>query len=330
MYLILLSMIKSDTNRLLVDIILMEFRLPQISGEDVARMIRTSQNTNSTTPIIAVTGYLKDLMQPHHFDTLVEKPMTFSRLTEILGRFCMWKPPPPERLGVGERRDSLSQSKRTEEPNKHPDTDMDGRASLTVENVEKVEKVSKIERAEKAVKVANLRRGSSLGQMSSYTDDDSDAPIRKSSPPPPIPRSARAEWDSLGLKEPTTNHPIVRKSSPKHLEPPGAFMNRPGLAPVLPSQTSTATASAAIIPPFTATTAQTYPMPIVTPSSPEKKSKRASLEKRNSKHEADVEDADDELSREKKPSKSRSISDFTARIKRVSAEMKRSKSNISE
>jgi len=295
-----------------VDIILMEFRLPQISGEDVARMIRTSQNTNSTTPIIAVTGYLKDLMQPHHFDTLVEKPMTFSRLTEILGRFCMWKPPPPERLGLGERRDSLSHHKCLEEPKKRSETKLEVKESPKVD------------------KGANPRRGSSLGQMSSYTDEDSDPPARKSGPTPPIPRTANTEWDSLGLKEPTTSQPIVRKASPKHLEPPGAFMHRPNLPPALPSQTSNATASASIITPFTSTTGQTYPNPIVTPSSPEKKSKRLSLEKRYSKHETDVEDADDELSKQKKPSKSRSISDFTARIKRVSAEMRRSKSNISE
>lgn len=298
-------------DKFVVDLILMEFRLPQISGEDVARMIRTSQNTNSTTPIIAVTGYLKDLMQPHHFDTLVEKPMTFSRLTEILGRFCIWKPPPPERPGLGERRDSLSHHKYLEEPKKRPETKLEAKESPKVD------------------KTVNPRRGSSLGQMSSYTDDDSDPPIRKSSPPPPIPRMANAEWDILGLKEPTTSQQIVRKASPKHLEPPGAFMHKPNLSPALPSQTSNATASASIIHPIS-TTGQTYPTPIVTPSSPEKKSKRSSLEKRHSKHETDVEDADDELSKQKKPSKSRSISDFTARIKRVSAEMKRSKSNISE
>ena len=294
----------------------MEFRLPQISGEDVARMIRTSQNTNSNTPIIAVTGYLKDLLQPHHFDTLVEKPMTFSRLTEILGRFCMWKPPPPERPGLGERRDSLSQNKRPEEPKKSPEQVTEVKTSLIVERVVKAEK--------------EIRRGSSLGQMFSCTDEDSDAPVQKSSASTDVPCSTRVEWDNLGLKEPLTNPPVARKSSPKHLEPPGAFMHRPSLAPTLPSQTSTTTVSADIIPPFPSTTAQAYPTPIVTPSSPEKKSKRASLEKRNSRHETDVEDADDELSKDKKPSKSRSISDFTARIKRVSAEMKRSKSNISE
>lgn len=296
-------------NIISVDIILMEFRLPQISGEDVARMIRTSQNTNSTTPIIAVTGYLKDLMQPHHFDTLVEKPMTFSGLTEILGRFCMWKPPPMERPQLGDRRDSLSYNKRPEESRALPDE------GKTVGLPHAVEKVTPV-------------RSSCLGHVSSYTDDDSDASVQKTSS---IPRSAKAEWDNLSLNQPSLSNPIPRKLSPKHLEPPGAFMQRPILAPALPSHTSTENASASIIPPFTSVSGLNFPTPIVTPSSPEKKSKRAALEKRNSNpNRADEEDADDELPKDRKPSKSRSISDLTARIKRVSAEMKRSKSNISE
>ncbi|KAF8467736.1 hypothetical protein BDZ91DRAFT_656753 [Kalaharituber pfeilii] len=288
------------------DIILMEVKLPQMNGEDVARMIRTTQNHNSSTPIVAVTGYLKDLMQPHHFDALVEKPMTLSRLTEVLEQFCMWEPPSPERPALGDRRDSLSQNKRAEEHK--------GKESPPP-----------------AEKSTNPKRGSSLGQMSSYSDDDSDSLSRKSGASN-ISRSVKAEWSNLGLKEPTENNPnIMRKASPKHLELPAAFMHRPPAAPALPSQTTTANVSASIIPPFSSTTGQSLPTPVITPSSPEKKPKRASMEKRtlNSK-EADVEDADDELSRERKPSKSRSISDFTARIKRVSAEMKRSKSNISE
>jgi serine/threonine-protein kinase RIM15 len=58
------------------DIIMMEFKLPQINGEDVARMIRDTKTANSQTPIVAITGYLKELQAPHHFDALIEKPPT--------------------------------------------------------------------------------------------------------------------------------------------------------------------------------------------------------------------------------------------------------------
>ncbi|KAK3044978.1 hypothetical protein LTS18_014887, partial [Coniosporium uncinatum] len=77
------------------DIIMMEFKLPQINGADVARMIRDTKNANSHTPIVAVTGYLKELQAPHHFDALIQKPPTLAKLTEVLGKSCQWKSPPP-------------------------------------------------------------------------------------------------------------------------------------------------------------------------------------------------------------------------------------------
>lgn len=77
------------------DVIMMEFKLPQINGADVARMIRDTKSANTQTPIIAVTGYLKELPQSHHFDSLMEKPPTLEKLTEALCNLCSWKPPPP-------------------------------------------------------------------------------------------------------------------------------------------------------------------------------------------------------------------------------------------
>ncbi|KAL9128130.1 MAG: hypothetical protein Q9217_003131 [Psora testacea] len=75
------------------DIIMMEFKLPQINGADVARMIRDTKSANTQTPIIAVTGYLMELPQSHHFDSLIEKPATMEKITEALQNLCQWKPP---------------------------------------------------------------------------------------------------------------------------------------------------------------------------------------------------------------------------------------------
>ncbi|KAK0632581.1 hypothetical protein B0T14DRAFT_415221 [Immersiella caudata] len=77
------------------DIIFMEFRLPQINGADVARMIRETKNANSHTPLVAITAYLKELQAPHYFDSLIEKPISSSKLTEVLGTLCQWKPASP-------------------------------------------------------------------------------------------------------------------------------------------------------------------------------------------------------------------------------------------
>ena len=77
------------------DMIMMEYRLPQISGTDVARMIRDTKSANSQTPIVAVTSYLKELPQVHHFDFLIEKPPSHTELKETLCRLCNWRPLPP-------------------------------------------------------------------------------------------------------------------------------------------------------------------------------------------------------------------------------------------
>ncbi|CAK7273850.1 rim15, signal transduction response regulator [Sporothrix epigloea] len=74
------------------DIIFMEYKLPQINGADVARMIRDMTNTNSQTPIVAITAYLKELQARQHFDSLIEKPISSSKLTEVLANLCHWKP----------------------------------------------------------------------------------------------------------------------------------------------------------------------------------------------------------------------------------------------
>ncbi|KAF7594985.1 rim15, signal transduction response regulator [Aspergillus hancockii] len=78
------------------DIIMTEFKLPQVNGADVARMVRETRSANRHTPIIAVTGYLKDLPETHHFDALIEKPPTLTKLTKALCDHCQWKPPPKD------------------------------------------------------------------------------------------------------------------------------------------------------------------------------------------------------------------------------------------
>lgn len=77
------------------DVIFMEFKLPEINGADVARMIRDMKSANTQTPIVCVTGYLKELPQTHHFDSLIEKPPTLAKFTQALTNHCHWRPPPP-------------------------------------------------------------------------------------------------------------------------------------------------------------------------------------------------------------------------------------------
>lgn len=78
------------------DIIFTEFKLPLINGVDLARMIKDTKSANTHTPIVCITGYLKDLPDEHQFDTLLQKPPTIQKLTEALCKYCSWKPPPKD------------------------------------------------------------------------------------------------------------------------------------------------------------------------------------------------------------------------------------------
>ncbi|PHH73823.1 hypothetical protein CDD80_3536 [Ophiocordyceps camponoti-rufipedis] len=83
------------------DVVFLEYKLPQINGADVARMIRETKNANSHTPIVAITAYLKELQAPHYFDSLIEKPISSSKLIEVLRSLCQWQPNSPQRVASG-------------------------------------------------------------------------------------------------------------------------------------------------------------------------------------------------------------------------------------
>jgi serine/threonine-protein kinase RIM15 len=87
--------VRFATGEVKFDIILTEYKLPNFTGADLAKMIRRTRNVNSNTPVVAVTGYLAELPPSHFFDGLIEKPPTTTKLTEVLGRLCQWRPPPP-------------------------------------------------------------------------------------------------------------------------------------------------------------------------------------------------------------------------------------------
>ncbi|PHH56032.1 Serine/threonine-protein kinase cek1 [Ceratocystis fimbriata CBS 114723] len=84
--------VRYATSDIKFDIIFLEFKLPQINGTDVARMIRETKNANAHTPIVAITAYLKELQAPHYFDSLIEKPISSSKLSEVMRNLCHWKP----------------------------------------------------------------------------------------------------------------------------------------------------------------------------------------------------------------------------------------------
>lgn len=88
------------------DIIFVEYRLPQISGADVARMVRETKNANAQTPIVAITAYVKEVQGSHYFDSVMEKPISSSKLSEMLRSLCQWRPESPQRTTSGSQTSS--------------------------------------------------------------------------------------------------------------------------------------------------------------------------------------------------------------------------------
>jgi serine/threonine-protein kinase RIM15 len=206
------------------DIILMEFKLPQINGADVARMIRETKNANSHTPLVAITAYLKELQAPHYFDSLIEKPISSSKLIEVMTNLCQWKPASPAipsnplSLGIP-----------------HPTPSSLRQESMRFED-------SPTSGSSYAARTGSSFRGSSRGDsISSSLLGDSESVSTTDDFPVVISRKPTSEWDEgLGISQDdvllSSSDPtkalaplIVQHSAPAQIE--HAQTSPPGLAP---------------------------------------------------------------------------------------------------
>lgn len=242
------------------DIILMEYKLPNTSGADVARMIRDTKNPNTHTPLVVVTGYLKELPSHHSFDALIVKPPTRENLEEVIGQLCKWHPPPdtwkPTTLPHAIPHSSLRQA--TSLPDDSPTTTTSSGFSF-------------FPPLSSSYGVSS--RGDSIGssQLSSLGEGDS----QYDSIPVIISRQATNEWDhsdlernfgGLGISNTVTAEPKVDTNLPP--------------APTLTSQSS---APAALCAPE-------LPAPRKKPSQEAIDAKRRSLEK--DRHESMMQSGD--------------------------------------
>ncbi|KAM0329979.1 hypothetical protein ACHAQA_004148 [Verticillium albo-atrum] len=192
------------------DIIFLEYRLPQINGADVARMIRETKNANSHTPIVAITAYLKELQAPHYFDSLIEKPISSSKLSEVLKNLCRWKPQSP------------GQSQPLLLP--HPAPSGLRRANSRFDD--SPTSSSSLFAGQPGSSVVTSSREDSIGS-SLFGDSES---VSTDDVPVVISRKATGEWDGggLGIREEElllTNdvqkpppHLITQQSAPAHIE----------------------------------------------------------------------------------------------------------------
>lgn len=86
--------IRYATGNTKFDIILTEFNFPKTTGADVARIIHTTSNPNSETPIVCVTSYAPDTASASrsNFSSIIYKPPTREKLGSAFEKFCTWQP----------------------------------------------------------------------------------------------------------------------------------------------------------------------------------------------------------------------------------------------
>lgn len=187
------------------DIIFMEFKLPQIIGADVAKMIRETKNANSHTPLVAITAYLKELQAPHYFDSLIEKPISSSKLTEVLTHFCQWKTASP----VQNTSMSLAMA--------HPAPSSLRQESLKLED----SPTSGTSSTGFAMRTESSFRGSSREDSISSVFCDSESQSTDDTPVV-ISRKATGDWEDqgLGIGLPSEEHLLSSNNPPKETAPP--------------------------------------------------------------------------------------------------------------
>jgi serine/threonine-protein kinase RIM15 len=80
--------IRCAMGKVTFDIIFMDVVMPIIDGEAAARMIKSTNNRNRLTPIIAVTAYEHPVHLARVFDEVLVKPVDKATLQHRLRYFC--------------------------------------------------------------------------------------------------------------------------------------------------------------------------------------------------------------------------------------------------
>lgn len=90
--------IRYATGKVKFDLIFTEFKFTKTSGADVARIIHTTSNYNTETPIVCVTSYAPEAtnVTGSTFSSIIRKPLTVEKLTAALELYCCWKPKEPK------------------------------------------------------------------------------------------------------------------------------------------------------------------------------------------------------------------------------------------
>ena len=61
----------------------------EVDGESAARMLKSTDNINKHTPVIAVTAYEQTFAQSRQFDDIMAKPVSNEMLYKVLAAVSM-------------------------------------------------------------------------------------------------------------------------------------------------------------------------------------------------------------------------------------------------
>jgi serine/threonine-protein kinase RIM15 len=88
--------VAAATGDVVFDIIFTDIKVPRLSGVEVARLIRSSSETNRDTPIVAMSSYSTgEVLDMAHFEKRLEKPLTVKMISETIQELLLdWAPPP--------------------------------------------------------------------------------------------------------------------------------------------------------------------------------------------------------------------------------------------
>ncbi|CAI5760404.1 unnamed protein product [Candida verbasci] len=81
------ELIKRATSQVKFDLILTALKISKVEAIDAVKLIKFTTGKNSTTPIVAVTGYPEEAKQSNCFDFIIEKPVTTDQIKKCMHKF---------------------------------------------------------------------------------------------------------------------------------------------------------------------------------------------------------------------------------------------------
>ncbi|SGZ53944.1 CIC11C00000000377 [Sungouiella intermedia] len=81
------SLIRRATSQVRFDLIFTALRLPKIEAIDAVKLIQNTSGVNSSTPVIAITGFAKEALELGVFHDVLEKPVDSTMIANVIAKY---------------------------------------------------------------------------------------------------------------------------------------------------------------------------------------------------------------------------------------------------